>query len=434
MLERGVAESLVYVIDDDPLVVTNLAAALAQEAGLEVRTFTSARQVNELAAPGAAPDAAPDAGPDAVPDAVIVGLKLGNADGLSLLRALEQRDPDLVGLIMTSVTDEDAAARAVAAVGPLRHVVKPCNLLDLLPKLRMGLERRRLARALEQSQEKLASRDRALAESTRQVEQTAAKLESTHTELRAATERLVQAEQLAAVGRVVTGIAHELSRQLALVGYAEAIKSRVAGDPEIIEFADIIVNAQKRLAAMVDEIRDFAAAEAAEQRSAAGLDREPADVAAVVDEALAIMRYDRDVRRRTIARDFQARPLAALHRNKFAQVVINLVSNAVLATEPDDAVTVRLAVDPGAGMAVLTVCDEGTGMPPEVVARLGEPFFTTRGDRGSGLGVGICMRIVEEHGGRLTFESEPGRGTTARVTIPLIESGAGGSGAGSKGA
>jgi signal transduction histidine kinase len=429
MLERDVAESLVYVIDDDPLVVTNLAAALAQEAGLEVRTFTSARQVAEAweALPRTVHEPVHGALPDAV-DAVIVGLKLGDADGLDLLAALAQRDADLVGLVMTSVTDEDATARALAAVGPLRHVVKPCNLADLLPKLRMGLERRRLARALAQSRETLASRDRALAESTRQVEQTAAKLASTHTELRAATERLVQAEQLAAVGRVVTGIAHELSRQLALVGYAEAIKSRVAGDPEIIEFADIIVNAQKRLAAMVDEIRDFAAAEAAEGRSAAGLDREPADVAAVVDEALGIMRYDRDVRRRTIARDYQARPLAALHRNKFAQVVINLVSNAVLATEPDDTVTVRLSVDRGQsdpGVAVLTVSDEGAGMPPEVVARLGEPFFTTRGDRGSGLGVGICMRIVEEHGGRLTFESEPGRGTTARVTIPLIDGGAG---------
>jgi signal transduction histidine kinase len=59
-------------------------------------------------------------------------------------------------------------------------------------------------------------------------------------------------------------------------------------------------------------------------------------------------------------------------------------------------------------------------MPPEVVARLGEPFFTTRGDRGSGLGVGICRRIVEEHGGTLAFSSAPGRGTTAVVRLPTL--------------
>ena len=70
---------------------------------------------------------------------------------------------------------------------------------------------------------------------------------------------------------------------------------------------------------------------------------------------------------------------------------------------------------------MLTVSDRGVGMSPEVLARLGEPFFTTRGDRGSGLGVGICMRIVEEHGGSLTYSSEEGVGTQARVRLPLLE-------------
>jgi signal transduction histidine kinase len=293
-----------------------------------------------------------------------------------------------------------------------------------LPKLKVGLERRRLIRELARVRAAVATRDQALAESARQVERTSAELRTTHTELRTATERLVQSEQLAAVGRVVTGIAHELSRQLALVGYAEAIKSRV-GDPELVEFASIIVNAQKRLAAMVDEIRDFAAAEGS---PGGALDREPADVAAVIDEALALLGYDRDVRERTIARDYRARPLAALHHHKFTQVIINLVSNAVLATEPGATVTVALdstdsadSADIAGRYAVLTVTDRGAGMPPEVLGRLGEPFFTTRGDRGAGLGVGICMRIVEEHGGRLTFMSRVGEGTTAQVTIPLLD-------------
>ncbi|MEM9493218.1 MAG: ATP-binding protein, partial [Myxococcota bacterium] len=160
-----------------------------------------------------------------------------------------------------------------------------------------------------------------------------------------------------------------------------------------------------------------------------GLDRDPADLVAVVDEALAIMGYDRDVRQRTIVRDFRARPLCALHHEKFGQVIINLVSNAVMATQPGDEIRIELDLadsDSGAApttepaLAVLTVADSGVGMPQEVLERLGEPFFTTRGDRGSGLGVGICMRIVEEHGGRLSYQSEVDRGTVARVTIPLL--------------
>jgi signal transduction histidine kinase len=94
------------------------------------------------------------------------------------------------------------------------------------------------------------------------------------------------------------------------------------------------------------------------------------------------------------------------------------VSNAARATRPGDPLTPRITTE--AGRAVLTVADRGVGMPPEVLARLGEPFFTTRGDRGSGLGVGICMRIVEEHGGTLTFRSTVGDGTTATVGLPLL--------------
>jgi signal transduction histidine kinase len=179
----------------------------------------------------------------------------------------------------------------------------------------------------------------------------------------------------------------------------------------------VIVHAQKRLLSMVDAIRDFSGG-----TSDRPLAVEPADLAAVVDEALAIIGYDRDVRRRKVVRRIAAHPLCRLHHDKMTQVVINLVHNAALATA--DGGEIEVAVEePGGGAALLTVTDRGAGMSPEVLARLGEPFFTTRGDRGSGLGVGICRRIVEEHGGTLTFESQVGRGTTARVRLPTIDEG-----------
>jgi signal transduction histidine kinase len=305
-------------------------------------------------------------------------------------------------IIVGAGADGSAVADVLRAADPHLAIVDlPIDRRELLPWLEAALERRRLGRRVDELEARLSERDR--------------ELRTTSTSLATATERLVEAEKLAAVGRVVTGIAHELSQHLALVGYAEAIKSRVSDDPELVEVADVIVRAQKRLAAMVDEIRDFTDTGAARR----GLPREPADLVAVVDEALGIISYDRDVKRRKIVRAWRARPLCALDQGKFQQVVMNLVSNAVLATRPGEEVTVAIEEAPGA--AVLTIGDRGVGMPPEVLARLGEAFFTTRGDRGSGLGVGICKRIVEEHGGRLEFESEVGRGTTARVTLPALE-------------
>jgi signal transduction histidine kinase len=294
-------------------------------------------------------------------------------------------------------------------------VQKPFTAHDLLPKLRAGLERRGLARELASARGALEHQRQALRASRAQAEKTAAELQVTSTELATATERLVEAEHFAAVARVLNGIAHEITNQLALVGYAEAIRSRVADDPELVDLCDIIVSAHKRLCQMIDQVREFVT----EPHRAGRLPREPADVVAVVDEALGILRYDRDVRARNIQKSYRGRPLAALHREKFSQVVINLVSNAVLATGPGDTIEVELDTD--GRELLLAVSDRGVGMSPEVLAQLGQPFFTTRGDRGSGLGVGICMQIVEEHGGSLTYSSEEGVGTQARVRLPLLE-------------
>jgi signal transduction histidine kinase len=185
-------------------------------------------------------------------------------------------------------------------------------------------------------------------------------------------------------------------------------------ESELYEFADAIALAQKRLATTVDQIRSFAALEPDSSAF------EPASLTAVVDEALAILRYDHGFRARKVVRNDRAQPLVALKREQFDQVLINLVSNAVEATESGDTITIEVSEDTKTGMAILTVEDSGQGMSKEVLEHLGEPFFTTRGDRGSGLGVGICMSIARAHGGSIIYVSEVGVGTTAKVRLPLF--------------
>ncbi len=386
--------ALVLVVDDDPLVVRSIQALLQEHAALETAGTTSLDEARTRAGEA---------------DVLVIGLRVTGAgadDGLAFIKELVRDDDTVETLLTTATADADGTARALAAVGPLRHIARPVDPDALLPRVHAAIERRTLRRTVRALHGQLATHT--------------AELAATHGSLATATERLVQAEQLAAVGRVVSGIAHALTEQLALVGYAEALKSRVAGDAELVELADVIVAAQKRLAAMVDEIRDFASA-GDERRSLA---RQPSDLAAVVDEALAIVGFDRDVRRRKLVRQWRAHPIVELDHDKFSQVVVNLVSNAALATEVGDEVTVSIALD--GDRAQVIVEDRGAGMPPEVLARLGEPFFTTRGERGSGLGVGICMRIVEAHGGTLTYCSEVGQGTTAVISLPVIPATPGG--------
>jgi signal transduction histidine kinase len=366
--------TVVYVVDDDPLVTESLGTALRLETPYHVEVFVSAA-------------AALAAMPDRPPDVVLSDFKMPGLDGLAFLRAVRQAYPEAILILLTGYADKESAIRAINEVGIYQYVEKPWDLGDLLLKIRAGLERRELS-----------------------------------AELRLAHERLIATERLAAVGRVASGIAHEIGNQLALVGYAEAIRERLAAaDAELVEFADVIVAAQRRLAAMVDEIKDFA-------RGAAGasppLVLEPADVAGIVEEALAILRYDREVAGRRVTLRADARPLARVHRGKLVQVVVNLVRNAAQATPAGGAIAIAVGEDPG-GAARLVVEDRGAGMPPEVLARLGEPFFTTRPD-GSGLGIGICRRIVADHGGRIDFASTPGEGTRVVVTLPPLAAAAGG--------
>ena len=368
---------VVSVVDDDSLVTDSLSRALALETDWTVLPFNDGGRA--LAAM-----------PERAPDAVLSDFKMPGMDGLAFLGRVRAAHPDAVLMLLTGYADKESAIRAINEVGIWQYVEKPWDLGDLILKIKQGLERRALVGELREKNRTLQVR---------------------LDELERAHDELVRAERLAAVGRVASGLAHEIGNQLALVGYAEAIRDRVV-DPEVQSFAEVIVAAQRRLAGLVDEIKDFA------RGAAAGYHREPGDVAAAVEEATGILRFDGDVKARRVNLELKSRPIGVIHRGKITQVVVNLVRNAAQASPPGAEVDVIVTEDERGG-AIIRVLDRGAGMPADVVARLGEPFFTTK-ERGSGLGLGISRRVVDEHGGRLEIRSTPGEGTEVVVTLPPL--------------
>jgi polar amino acid transport system substrate-binding protein len=105
---------------------------------------------------------------------------------------------------------------------------------------------------------------------------------------------------------------------------------------------------------------------------------------------------------------------------RLTQVAVNLIVNACQALDSQDkAIDIRTRYDEATGNAIFSVSDQGSGILPEHLPRLTDPFFTTKRESGgTGLGLSVSLSIVREHGGDLTFESEPGRTTTVTVTLP----------------
>jgi PAS domain S-box-containing protein len=250
-------------------------------------------------------------------------------------------------------------------------------------------------------------------------------------ESRALREQLAVASRLAAMGTLVAGVAHEINNPL-----GGAIASHTFAAAELARQRDLLRSPQPydreaealRLDGALDALEDAGAGErriAAIVKDLALLGRpDPArgrvSLSHVVAESMLWVPQVLRDRCEILVEDGGA-PDVAASEGQLAQVVTNLVGNAVRATPEERRASVRIRLGPGApGFARIEVADDGAGMTPEVMRHMFDPFFTTRGvGQGMGLGLAICHAIVTAHGGSISATSAPGQGATFRVELPV---------------
>jgi C4-dicarboxylate-specific signal transduction histidine kinase len=251
---------------------------------------------------------------------------------------------------------------------------------------------------------------------------------------------LVEADKLAALGVLVSGVAHEINNPNGLVlldvqtvrdAWSDALEPLdaqaaangdfdVAGLPysrmrgEVTRLLEEVLDAARRIKRIVEDLKDFARREDSPRVA-------PFDVNQAARAALRLV--DSSVRkatRRLEVRCAEGLPLVRGDPQRIEQVLVNLVLNACQALpSPDRGIRLSTAWDPARGAVRVEVRDEGTGIRPEHLPRVTEPFFTTRrGAGGTGLGLSVSAGIVREHGGHLEFASSPGAGTTVTLWLP----------------
>lgn len=209
---------------------------------------------------------------------------------------------------------------------------------------------------------------------------------------------------------IAARLAHEVKNPLAAIKGLSTHMARSAEDAKMKERLAIVASEAERLQEIVDGFLSFSR----------GLDElniaatKPYDIARELSTLL-------EVRANDLGVPIEVRGSRELvldaDSKKLRQALLNLVLNAMQASEKGSAVTVEVAKSCADGAAIVRVIDRGAGMTPDVLERIRKPYFTTK-DGGSGLGIAIARGIIEQHGGTLDFESTRGRGTSAIVRLP----------------
>jgi len=236
---------------------------------------------------------------------------------------------------------------------------------------------------------------------------------------RSMEQRLQETERLAAMGHLAAGVAHEVRNPLNAIQLNLAqLRDKAAptsGDPRRGDFDRYLATVTGeigRLEHLVSAFLDLSRSEA--------MERQPVDLAASIDTAVAL--FEADAHDRGIRLERRVAPDLVIDGDpgRLATVWNNLLSNALSATARGG--TVTIAGDPAPGDRTpgveVVVHDDGRGMTPEQLARAWDPFYSEK-DGGTGLGLSIVRSVVERHGGEVALTSEPGRGTTVRVWLPL---------------
>ncbi len=257
--------------------------------------------------------------------------------------------------------------------------------------------------------------------------------------LREAEQQMFRADKMAALGQIIAGVAHEINNPNNFIFFNLPILRRYIDamqellDAHVDEIGEIRIlhmsyeeflldvskllqnmeHGSKRITGIVADLKNYV-------RSEEDQEMKPGDLAAVIDNVMTLI--GKQVRKTVKRLDVEtpdALPAVRMNPGKIEQVLINLVINAGQAADKEDSWIKISASAPVDDRVVIEVADNGSGIPKDIINKVFDPFFTSKGrEEGTGLGLSISHRIIEDHGGTLTVVSVKGEGTTFTIELP----------------
>ena len=401
------------IVDDEPVNIALLEDLLQISGYTQVQSTNDPRRVGSICQVWQ-------------PDAILLDLNMPNLDGFGVMRELQSivKPEDYLPILVLTADISVETKRRALSVGATDFLTKPFDPVEVLLRIKNLLRTR--------YQHLQLSDQTGLLEEC--VRERTAELSQTLDQLRDAQEQMVQQERLSALGSMTAGIAHDFNNVLSLIlGYSEMLM-RSLHQPQGKKGADTllvtIISAAQDAAKMFSRLRDFY------RPVGPGHAREEIDFNALVEQTVALTRprwHGQALGQgATILLEMELReglPLLPADPAELREMLTNLIFNAVdamphggtlrLQTRLEEAAAASGGIAAGERCVVLEVSDTGMGMDEETRRRCLEPFFTTKGSQGTGLGLAMVCSTVQSHGGAIGLHSTPGLGTTFVFSFPV---------------
>lgn len=372
---------------------------------------------------------------------ILLDLMLPDSEGIGTFLRTQERAPHLPIVVLTG-TDDEALAVETVQRGAQDYLVK--GRLDdriLVRSLRYAMERKKVQHELRRARDELERRvkdrteelvsandklqmevgertraENALLESNRQLSNALEKLRETQ-------EHVIQRERLHALGRMASGIAHDFNNALApILGFSELLLRRpeaLSNEERARGYVEMIHTAAEDSAKIVARLREFY-----RYREESDLFT-PVSLNDLIQQVISLTqpRWKDQAQANgvhvTMKTELQNIPTISGNEAELREMLFNIVFNAIDAITERGTITFRTSMREE--NALLEIEDTGTGMSEEVRSRCLEPFFSTKDEHGTGLGLGIVYGIVRRHDGTIDIESRLGKGTTVTISLPLYK-------------
>jgi signal transduction histidine kinase len=341
-------------------------------------------------------------------DVVLLDLSLPDSRGIDTFKSIRRQFPNVPVVLLTGLDNEALALEAVQE-GAQDYLIKGGSASDSISRsIRYAIERHRLLVETEQERKRSTSLSQELQESL--------------TQLHYAQQQVLQQERLRALGQMASGVAHDFNNALsAIMGYTDLllVNPKYLNDPvKSRDCLQRIKAAAQNAGEVVSRLREFYRPRDETEEF------HPVDLNQLVRGTVILTRPRWQALARAhncsidLVSNLTQTPAIAGNEAQLRDMLINLIFNAVDAMPSGGSLSLNTRHE--GGQVVLQVDDTGTGMTEEVRRRCLEPWFTTKGDQGTGLGLAMVYGIVQRHGGVIDIKSKVGKGTNFTISLPAL--------------